>query len=335
MRSPAAMLWSVLDDAPSLLGIEPMESNLTFRQRKERRELLTSWLSEMGQAPDEVDRRLRELAQTDGDDVFSDLISVLTHLEMSPEDAQEHWAGIREHRRRMCERMGSDIDIRVATLDYLLTVSKLIDNPKIVEIYVFDQARESAITDGLTEVYNYRYFQLSLRHELARSRRHEKVFSVVLLDLDGFKGYNDTCGHVAGDDALRKVARILMDNTRGLDLVARCGGDEFALLLPEVGHEGAEILAGRLVQRVAEADFPGQEKSPTGPLTASAGIASFPLHGGEARALMMNADQALYRVKESGKGAVAIADPVPQEPPEGEIGVEVIEEDTREIRKHH
>jgi diguanylate cyclase (GGDEF)-like protein len=327
MRHPITSLWSdeLLIPQPQTLALSMPESNMTFRKRKERRDRLASWLAECGRQPGEIARRLLELQSSSGDEVFSDLISVLTHLELAPQEAARHWQAILKHHQSMHARLGCDVDLRVATLDYLLTVDRLLDNPKIVEIFVFDQARESAITDGLTELYNYRYFQLALTQELSRSRRFDKQFSVILLDLDGFKGYNDTCGHLAGDDALRHVARILMDNTRGLDLVARYGGDEFALLLPEVGIDGALILTQRLVRRVQEAHFAGMEQTPAGGLTASAGIASYPQHGRDARSLLIAADQALYRVKTSGKDNVQVAEPLPTDPPEGDVGIEVLD----------
>ncbi len=322
MPSPLAQLCAYAPAAHLRMeGLCLMESNLTFRQRKERRERLAAWLGDRGVNAVAIDEDLAVLAKTEGPLVYSDMISVLTHLEMSPDEARREWGGIVKHQRTMSAQMASQIDIRVATLDYLLSVNRLIDKPKIVEIHVFDQVRESAITDGLTELYNYRYFQLSLNQEISRSRRFSKVFSVVLIDLDGFKSYNDTCGHPAGDDCLRRMARILMDNTRGLDLVARCGGDEFALLLPEVGHEGAEIVAGRLVERVKLADFPGQDRSPAGRITASIGIAAFPIHGRESLELLRAADQALYRVKSRGKAGYALAEPIVVDAPEGEIGV--------------
>lgn len=278
----------------------------TFYERKQHRDRLVELFNQPDVTPETIDRKVTELAELEGDMVYADLLSTLTHLDLPGEEAKERWQLILTHQRTMSERMQRPVDLRVATLDYFLTVEKRFDNPKIVEIYFFDRTTESAITDGLTELYNFRYFQVCLERELSRGERYEKPVSVVMLDLDGFKPYNDTCGHQAGDEALRSVARILMEGTRSIDVVCRYGGDEFLLLLPEVGTEGAKVVAQRLVERIDAWPFPGEEQLPAGRLTSSAGVASYPEHATAGRELLLDADQALYGVKASGKNRVGL-----------------------------
>lgn len=284
-----------------------MEQHTTLRQRKERQENILTMLGEVGSSTAELEGRVAAMEAELGPDAYTDLIGVLTHIELSPSEAHERWRSILDHQHEMSVKLGRSVDVRVATLDYFLSIDRMLDNPKIVEIYVFDQVQESAITDGVTGAYNHRYFQLSLDREVERSRRFDKAFSIILIDLDGFKALNDRCGHPVGDVALREVARILMDGVRSVDLVSRYGGDEFVLVLPEVDLEGAKILAGRLVAAIHEAPFEGEERIPGGRLTASAGVASFPRNATEGRAVLMAADKALYEAKATGKDSVGIA----------------------------
>ena len=275
----------------------------TFYERKQQRDRLVELFNKSALAPQEIDRRLREFAKDEGEVIYTDLFSTLTHLDLPEAEARQRWENILCHQRQMSEKMTQTVDIRVATLDYLLTIEKMLDNPKIVEIRLFERTTESAITDGLTELYNMRYFRTCIEREVARATRHEKPFAVLMIDLDGFKPYNDACGHQAGDDALHTIGRILMHGTRSIDIVARYGGDEFVLLLPENTSEGAFTVSQRLIDQISGTDFPG------GTLTVSIGISTFPDNGPNARSVLLAADRALYQSKQSGKNRVALAAP--------------------------
>ncbi len=164
--------------------------------------------------------------------------------------------------------------------------------------------KDLAIRDGLTGQFNHRHFQESLAIEILRSQRHERSFSLIFLDVDNFKSYNDTHGHPAGDTVLSTLAELLYQRLRRSDLLARYGGEEFVVLLPETGREGAMLMAETLGQAVAEHPFPGGETQPLGKVTVSIGVASFPTDGKDGSTLTKRADEALYRAKHEGRNRV-------------------------------
>lgn len=164
--------------------------------------------------------------------------------------------------------------------------------------------KEMAVKDGLTSLYNHRYFQEALSQELARAKRYEKQCAVVFMDVDHFKHYNDTHGHPEGDRLLRGLAEILMAHSRNSDLAARYGGEEFVLMLPETPRDAALGIAEGLRAKVAESPFAGREQQPLGKVTVSVGVACYPQDGAEPAALMACADQFLYKAKHGGRNMV-------------------------------
>ncbi|MBU5612712.1 diguanylate cyclase [Geomonas azotofigens] len=174
--------------------------------------------------------------------------------------------------------------------------------------------KEVAVRDGLTSLYNHRYFQEAFAQEVARSKRFDKRCSLIFFDVDNFKHYNDTHGHPEGDRLLKGLAQIVMSHSRACDVAARYGGEEFVLLLPETGKEGAVKAAEEMRARVAAHPFAGRESQPLGRVTVSVGVASFPEDGGEAQALLERADQYLYQAKNSGKNRVVAGGATPSSP---------------------
>jgi diguanylate cyclase (GGDEF)-like protein len=165
--------------------------------------------------------------------------------------------------------------------------------------------REMAVRDGLTGLHDHRFFQDTLTTELARGKRHGRTFSLLFLDVDFFKRYNDVNGHLAGDTVLKMLAYILRGYQRATTTVARYGGEEFVLLLPETGKEGAMRVADNIRKRVNDHRFPGEEKQPEVTVTVSIGVATFPEDGTDRKALIHSADQALYKAKQKGRNAVS------------------------------
>lgn len=167
--------------------------------------------------------------------------------------------------------------------------------------------------DGLTMLYNHRYFQERLRQELSQVKRQDGSLSIVLLDVDHFKKYNDQNGHPAGDELLRQLSHLLASEigNRESDILARYGGEEFVLMLPFTPLEGALIKAKRIQEAVAAHSFPHGEKQPLGCVSVSVGVAAYPANALDAAELIERADQALYAAKSAGRNQVVGYDSIP------------------------
>jgi diguanylate cyclase (GGDEF)-like protein len=168
-----------------------------------------------------------------------------------------------------------------------------------------------AVTDGLTGLYNRRHMQASLIEERQRAARYSHPLSVIMLDVDGFKNYNDTYGHPQGDVLLKMLAALLKENVRDVDIVGRYGGEEFIILMPETSKDLAARTAERLRQSVAAAVFPGFDDDPEMVVfkTISLGVATFPRDTDDIQTLVSLADQALYRAKRGGRNQVVLSEP--------------------------
>ncbi len=160
-----------------------------------------------------------------------------------------------------------------------------------------------ATTDGLTKLFVHRYFHILLDQEIQRSRRYGRTFSLVMIDIDNFKEFNDTYGHQVGDEVLRHVARAIRQNTRAVDISARYGGEEFAVILPETDLEAGLAAAEKLRRSIEEMEI--RHSSGSSKLTVSIGLAAFPHHAGDKDGLIRSADGALYGSKRSGKNRVS------------------------------
>ncbi len=191
----------------------------------------------------------------------------------------------------------------------LLRIKHLHDElqEKVIELQrTKEELRQLAITDGLTGLYNYRYFKEQLQQELNRAHRHNLNISVVMIDIDHFKRYNDKNGHPAGDVVLKDIARLLRDNVRNIDLAARYGGEEFSLILIETDKPPAKIVSEKIRKLVEDYDFAYESSQPDGKLTISSGVATFPEDGEDFDTLVSQADQRLYRAKESGRNLIFV-----------------------------
>ncbi len=155
-------------------------------------------------------------------------------------------------------------------------------------------------TDPLTGLANFRAAEETITREVARARRFDRTFSLLLIDLDQFKRINDLWGHLEGDRVLKKVAKLFDREVRSIDRAAKYGGDEFVLILPGTSRDGARVLGERLLKAIATHRLPDETT-----LTASIGIATFPGDGNDRESLFESADRALYRVKRQGGSAVA------------------------------
>ncbi len=168
------------------------------------------------------------------------------------------------------------------------------------------RAEALSVTDDLTGLYNSRYLNNVLRRETKRASRSGRPLSLLFIDLDGFKGVNDTHGHLFGSRALVEAAAVIRSSARETDIVARFGGDEFALILPDTGGEGAFAVGERIRERIASHTFLAADALAIR-LTASVGVATLPDVAASAEELVQAADKAMYAVKDSGKNGILAA----------------------------
>ena len=169
--------------------------------------------------------------------------------------------------------------------------------------FVFQKMQQQAITDGLTGIKTRRFFGEALQSEWKRASRSGRPFSVVLIDLDKFKQINDTLGHLEGDLVLARVGRILEQKSRHSNIVARYGGDEFVILMPETSVEQAQILSERLRLWIATDPMLNERQ-----VTGSFGVAAFPQHGSSAEDILRLADMGMYNSKRCGGNRVSVPD---------------------------
>lgn len=171
---------------------------------------------------------------------------------------------------------------------------------------LFQRTEQLTITDDLTRLFNSRYLNLYLGREIKRCKRHGIPLSVIFLDLDGFKGINDQFGHLAGSGMLTEVGTVLALGVRESDILARYGGDEFVVVLPETPSSGALVIAERLRRAIEEHRFL-EPQGVSARISASFGISTYPDHALSPEGLIQKADQAMYRVKEREKNDIEVA----------------------------
>lgn len=161
--------------------------------------------------------------------------------------------------------------------------------------------RRLAVTDGLTGLFNYRAFRRQLHLEISRSDRFDLPVSLLMMDIDHFKVYNDQFGHLNGDRVLKRFAKLLFENIRDVDCLTRYGGEEFALILPGTDKKSAKIVAEKLRRLVERSPFPMEKKLPKGRVTMSVGVASYPQDTKDEKAFIRLSDKALYKAKKKGR----------------------------------
>jgi diguanylate cyclase (GGDEF)-like protein len=195
------------------------------------------------------------------------------------------------------DRLGSEDRLVLAAVANDLTIA--VENSELYKL-----TKTLAITDELTGLYNYRYMLQRLEDEIERARRFGRSLSMLMLDADDFKAFNDTHGHIAGDTALADLAATLRSSVRDIDVVCRYGGEEFAILLPETDAEGAFVAAEKVREAVAAHAFADADGARTQRITMSIGLSTFPRPAGDREALLRQADDALFIAKRSGRNRV-------------------------------
>jgi len=188
-----------------------------------------------------------------------------------------------------------------------LIIKRALENKRLKKLAMeWEHYKRLSTCDDLTELFNYRYFNEALENEIQRKKRYNRPLSLMMIDLDNFKTANDMFGHLVGDMVLKQAAALIKRNTRGCDLVARYGGDEFTVILPETSEEEAFIVADRIRESVDEFSFQTYEGKSISDLSVTIGLSSLPDKSKDKRGLIDTADHAMYQGKAKGKNCVII-----------------------------
>jgi diguanylate cyclase (GGDEF)-like protein len=172
------------------------------------------------------------------------------------------------------------------------------------------QLRQQAQRDGLTGLVNKRQMMIELTNHIQEAEKNNEPLGLFIFDIDHFKNYNDTNGHLAGDELLKTLSKVIRGNLRPGDVAARYGGEEFVILMPNTDHNSSLAVAERLRRAIEQYAFAHEENQPSGKLTISGGVAAFPADAHSVTDLISNADQTLYQSKANGRNRVAAFKPV-------------------------
>lgn len=248
--------------------------------------------------------RVREISRTRAGTLHSDIIYALSNLRFDEETAKKRWHAILHHKYFVSEKLGRNIGIRVAMLDYFHNITKELKHATMIELSKLEETTRDSITDWLTGVFLKGHFRELAAAELDRSARHHLVCSVLFIDIDFFKSYNDIHGHLQGDILLKLLANYVEDLIRQYDIMGRYGGEEFVILFPETTPDQAMKRAEEIRHTVEGLPFPGGKEMPGGRITISGGVASYPHDGKTLDELLEAADQALYKAKKGGRNRI-------------------------------
>ncbi|MDR2727755.1 MAG: diguanylate cyclase [Chitinispirillales bacterium] len=235
---------------------------------------------------------------------YRDLIFAIIQIRLPEEEAQRDWKEVLKHKYMMSEKLGRNIGIHVATLDYFTNIKKRLVNPKIVDVNEYVDTASRALTDELTKAYNRRFFEYEFRKLFTIARSTGRIFSLIMLDLDYFKMFNDLNGHIQGDIALIETVRILHAVSSQGDTVCRFGGEEFTVLLPTQTLNLAMRTAENIRRAIYDYRFTNEHTLPSGRLSASLGVTCYRSEINSFNEMIEEADSALYRAKNGGRNRV-------------------------------
>ena len=247
--------------------------------------------------------KLHALIKEEGNGVYTLIFQILTNLDLPPATAEKYWHEIISHSKTLSGAMGRTVNLRTVICDYFCSINKSLHNPKIIEIPAFEKTTRSLTLDNLTGLLNRNTFDEALRRETSRAKRHDSNLTLLFLDLDNFKHINDTLGHLAGDEVLRKVAQLIMAEKRSEDIAARYGGEEITILLPETNKADGWLIGERIRKTIEETKIYYEGNLVN--ITLSGGLASFPIDANDDLTLLKHADLAMYRAKSFGKNNIS------------------------------
>lgn len=235
---------------------------------------------------------------------YRDLIFALIQIRLPEDEAKRDWKEILKHKYILSEKLGRNVGIHIAVLDYYTNIKKKMTSPKIISAHEYLDTASRALTDDLTKAYNRHFFDDEFRRLFVQARTMGKIFSMIMLDLDHFKIYNDLNGHIQGDIALIETVRILHAVCSQDDTVCRYGGEEFSILLPSQPLNLALKTAENIRQAIFDYRFVNEQTLPHGRLSASLGVTSYREDIKSPQDMIEEADVALYRAKNSGRNRV-------------------------------
>jgi diguanylate cyclase (GGDEF)-like protein len=254
---------------------------------------------EMTEADHEL---IRSYKRSRGDVFFSDLLYAICHRYFAPEGSETLWRKILSHKHLISMRLGRNVGITVATLDYLSNITSELRMPTLISEAYVSEISGLALRDGMTGLFNHSTFYELLELELKNYRRYGIGVSLVLLDVDDFKSVNDRMGHQEGDRILVELAKTLTEEARDTDICCRLGGDEFAIILgPTYDPQQACKIAERIRARAATIVCDGQQ------MALSAGVAVCDRRTTSPSVFIESADEALRMAKIDGKNQVILA----------------------------
>lgn len=279
---------------------------ITMDQALKMKEELLSVLDEDIRNKKKILEKFESIRSEKGLTPYSALFLILTHLPFEENEAKKHWESVLEHQQKLSQTLERSVGLRVALFDYFINCNQMIENPKILELSLFEKLDRSDHLDFLTGLPNKRYFQNALSTEMRRAKRYHLNCSVAILDLDDFKDMNEKFGSLIGDILLKEASLIIRNSIRDIDTAVRFGGEEFALILPETGRLGSYIVSER-IRISAERHFKHRKVNGTSlDLTLSGGLSTFPEDGVTIDEIVGLAQQALYQAKAMGKNSINI-----------------------------
>lgn len=231
---------------------------------------------------------------------YTVILRSITHESFENNKAEQYFKNILKHLDSLNKQLNRDVGIVVASIDYLSNIKKIMDEPKIIEEEKSEFIAETSTKDELTGLYLRDVFDVFLNKLIEENKRNNNNLSLLMIDIDDFKKVNDNYGHQKGDEVLSKVGDILNETIRKMDFVARYGGEELCVIMPNTNKENASLTANRIRENISKVNF--DEFS----ITVSIGVSQLNENITFSKDLILYADKALYKAKNNGKNRIEI-----------------------------